>query len=181
MDRHLGHTTLGDTMARTTRVAATAAVVLVVTALSVPSFAADKATLPFVVSPGCVFCSFYHIDKGSLAVSSTTTPGANGVKFKFTLSGATAIAGAPPVNGAQFVLVLQLSVNGGPCETFTSPPFVMTNGKAKALFDGSTLLPNPIPEGGGSFSFCETGALMVDIVDGSAPARAGVRLGMDPD
>jgi len=168
-------------MARTTRVAAIATVLLVVAALSVPSFAADKASIPFVVSPACVFFTFYHIDKGSLTVSSTTAPGANGVKFKFTLSGATAISGGPPVNGAQFVLALQLSVDGGPCDTFASPPFVMTNGKAKAIFDGSTLVPNPIPEGGGSFSFCETGAFMVDIIDGSAPARAGVRLGIDPD
>jgi hypothetical protein len=73
------------------------------------------------------------------------------------------------------------SHGGGPCVSFASPPFEMVNGNAKAIFDGSSLTPQPIPEGGGSFFFCEVGAFMLDIIDGSAPARAGVRLGIDPD
>ena len=56
----------------------------------------------------------------------------------------------------------------------------MTSGKAKATFDGSTLTP-PIPEGAGSFFFCEIGAFILSTTDGSAPAIAGVRLGTDLD
>jgi len=166
-------------MDRPTRLAMTAPVTLVVLALSLSSFAADKASTTFVANPACGFCTFDSITKGSLTMSSTTAPGANGVKFKFSLSGATA-AGLP-INGAQFVLVLRLSVNGGPCDSFASPPFEMVNGKAKASFDGSSLTPQSIPEGGGSFFFCEAGAYLLDTIDGSAPARAGVRLGIDPD
>jgi len=157
----------------------TAPVTLVVLALSLSSFAADRASTTFVATPSCVFCTFDSITKGSLTMSSTTAPGANGVKFEFSLSGAT--SGGLPVNGAQFVLVLQLSFNGGPCNSFASPQFEMVNGKAKASFDGSSLTPQPIPEGGGSVFFCEAGAFLLDIIDGSAPARAGVRLGVDPN
>jgi hypothetical protein len=157
----------------------TATVTLVVLALSLTSFAADRASTTFVATPGCVFCTFDSITKGSLTMSSTTAPGAHGVKFKFSLSGAT--SGGLPINGAQFVLVLRLSINGGPCDSFASPPFEMANGKAKAIFDGSSLTPQPIPEGGGSFFFCDIGAFMLDIIDGSAPARAGVRLGIAPN
>jgi hypothetical protein len=157
----------------------TAAVTLVVLALSPTSFAADKASTAFVATPDCFSCTFDKLTKGKLTISSTTASGANGVKFKFSLSGATS-AGFP-INGAQFVLVLRLSFNGGPCDTFSSPPFEMVNGKAKASFDGSSLTPQPIPEGGGSFFFCEVGAFIIDLIEGSAPARAGVRLGVDPD
>jgi hypothetical protein len=166
-------------MARPTRLAMTAAATLVILALSLTSFAADKASTTFVANPACGLCTFDSITKGSLTMSSTTAPGANGVKFEFSLSGAT--SRGLPINGAQFVLVLQLSFNGGPCDSFASPPFEMVNGNAKAIFDGSSLTPQPIPEGGGSFFFCEVGAFMLDIIDGSAPARAGVRLGIDPD
>jgi hypothetical protein len=166
-------------MNRPTRLAVTAPVMFVVLALSLNSFAADKASTTFVANPSCVFCTFDSITKGSLTISSTTAPGANGVKFKFRLSGATS-AGLP-INGAQFVLALRLSFNGGPCDSFSSPPFEMVNGNAKASFNGSSLTPQPIPEGGGSVFFCEAGAYMVDLIDGSAPARAGVRLGIDPD
>jgi hypothetical protein len=166
-------------MARRNRLAMTAAVTLAVLTLSLASFAADKASTTFVANPACGFCTFDHITKGSLTMSSTTAPGANGVKFKFSLSGAT--SGGLPINGAQFVLVLPLSIDGGPCDSFASPPFEMVNGRAKAIFDGSSLTPQPISEGGGSLFFCEAGAYMVDIIDGSAPARAGVRLGIDPD
>ena len=166
-------------MARPTRFAMTAALVLVVLGLSRASFAADKASTTFVADPACLFCTFDSITKGSLTMSSTTARGANGVKFKFSLSGAT--SRGLPINGAQFVLVLRLSFNGGPCDSFTSPPFEMVNGKAKAIFDGASLTPQPIPEGGGSVFFCEVGAFMLDTIDGSAPARAGVRLGIDPD
>jgi hypothetical protein len=165
-------------MARPTRLAMTAAVTLVVLALSLTSSAADKASTTFVANPACGLCTFDSITKGSLTMSSATAPGANGVKFRFSLSGAT--SRGLPINGAQFVLVLRLSFNGGPCDSFASPPFEMVNGKAKAVFDGSSLTP-AIPEGGGSFFFCEVGAFMLDIIDGSAPARAGVRLGIDPD
>src|SRR4030095_16358996 len=166
-------------MARPPRLAMTAAVTLVVLALSLTSFAADKASTTFVANPACGLCTFDSFTKSNLTMSSTATPGANGVKFKFGLSGAT--ARGLPINGAQFVLVLRLSFNGGPCEPFASPPFEMMNGKAKASFDGLSLTPQPIPEDGGSFFFCEVGGLLVDIIDGSAPARAGVRLGIDPD
>ena len=165
-------------MDRPTRLAMTAPVTLVVVAFSLSSFAADKASTTFVANPACEICTFDSITKGSLTMSSTTAPGANGVKFKFSLSGAT--SRGFPVNGAQFVLGLQLSFNGGPCNSFASPPFEMVNGKAKASFDGSSLTPQPFPEGGGSVFFCEAWASMVDIVDGSTPARAGVRLGIDP-
>ena len=168
-------------MDRPTRLAITAPVTLVVLALSLNSFATDKASTTFVANPACVDlpCTFDSITKGSLTMSSTTAPGANGVKFEFSLSGAT--SRGLPVNGAQFVLALQLSFNGGPCNSFASPQFEMVNGKAKASFDGSSLTPQPIPEGGGSVFFCEAGAFLLDIIDGSAPARAGVRLGIDPD
>jgi len=166
-------------MDRPTRLAITAPVTLVVLALSLNSFATDKASTTFVANPACGICTFDSITKGSLTMSSTTAPGANGVKFEFSLSGAT--SGGLPVNGAQFVLALQLSFNGGPCNSFASPPFEMVNGKAKASFDGSSLTPQPIPQGGGSVFFCEAGVSMIDIIDGSAPARAGVRLGIDPD
>ena len=166
-------------MDRPTRLAMTAPVTLVVLALSLNSFAADRVSTTFVATPSCVFCTFDSITKGSLTMSSTTAPGAKGVKFKFSLSGAT--SRGFPVNGAQFVLALQLSFNGGPCDSFTSPPFEMVNGKARASFDGSSLTPQPIPEGAGSLFFCEAGAYMLDLVDGSAAARAGVRLGIDPD
>jgi hypothetical protein len=165
-------------MDRPTRLAMTAPVTLVVLALSLSSFAADRASTTFVATPSCVFCTFDSITKGSLTMSSTTARGANGVKFKFSVSGAT--SRGFPINGAQFVLALQLSFDGGPCDSFASPPFEMVNGNAQASFDGSSLTP-PIPEGGGSVFFCEAGASMVDIVDGSTPARAGVRLGIDPD
>lgn len=166
-------------MARTTRHAMAAGAMLVILALSPTSFAADKASTSFVVTPACMFCTFDHITKGNLTMSSTTSPGANGVKFKFSLSGAT--SGGLPIDGARFVLVLRLSFDGGPCGAFSSPPFEMVNGRAKAMFDGSSVAPQPIPEGAGSAFFCEAGAYMLDIVDGSSPARAGVRLGMDPD
>jgi hypothetical protein len=166
-------------MDRPTRLAMTAPVTLVVLALSLNSFAADRVSTTFVATPSCVFCTFDSITKGSLTMSSTTAPGAKGVKFKFSLSGAT--SRGFPVNGAQFVLALQLSFNGGLCDSFTSPPFEMVNGKARASFAGSSLTPQPIPEGAGSLFFCEAGAYMLDLVDGSAPARAGVRLGIDPD
>ena len=166
-------------MARPTRLAVPATVPLVVLALSLTSLAADRASTTFVATPACVLCTFDSITKGSLTMSSTTAPGANGVKFKFSLSGAT--SRGLPINGAQFVLALQLSFNGGPCESFASPQFEMVNGKAKATFDGSSLTPQPIPEGGGSVFFCEVGASVVDMIDGSTPARAGVRLGIDPD
>jgi hypothetical protein len=166
-------------MARSSLLAAIAASTLVGLALTCPSFAADKASISFVATPNCVFCTFDSITKGNLTVSSTNASGANGVKFKFSLSGAT--SGGLPINGARFVLVLRLSFNGGPCDTFASPPFEMVKGKAKAIFDGSTLTPQPIPEDAGSFFFCELGAYLHDIIDGSAPARAGVRLGVDPD
>src|SRR4030095_7648388 len=133
----------------------------------------------FVANPACGLCTFDSFTKSNLTMSSTTTPGANGVKFKFSLSGAT--SRGLPINGAQFVLVLRLSFNGGPCDSFASTPFEMMNGKVKAIFDGSSLTPQPIPEGGGSFFFCEVGAFVVDTIDGSAPARAGVPLGIDPD
>ena len=170
---------VGIPMARPARRAMTVAVVLAALSLSRTSFAADKASTTFVANPACGFCTFDTITKGKLTMSSTTAPGANGVKFKFSVSGASS-AGLP-INGAQFVLVLRLSFNGGPCGTFSSPPFEMVKGKAKASFDGSSLTPQPIPEGAGSFFFCEAGAFMLDIIDGSAPARAGVRLGADPD
>jgi hypothetical protein len=157
----------------------TAPVTLVVLALSLSSFAANRASTTFVATPSCVPCTFDSITKGNLTMSSTTAPGSNGVKFKFSLSGAT--SRGFPVNGAQFVLALQLSFNGGPCKGFASPPFEMVNGNAKASFDGSSLTPQPLPEDGGSVFFCEAGAFMLDIIDGSAPARAGVRLGIDPD
>ena len=166
-------------MDRPTRLAITAPVTLVVLALSLNSFAADKASTTFVANPACGICTFDSITKGSLTMSSTTALGANGVKSEFSLSGAT--SRGLPVNGAQFVLALQLSFNGGPCNAFASPPFEMVNGKAKASLDGSSLTPQPFPEGGGSVFFCEAGASMFDIIDGSAPARAGVRLGVDPD
>jgi hypothetical protein len=166
-------------MDRPTRLAMTAPVTLVVLALSLSSFAADRASTTFVATPSCVFCTFDSITKGSLTMSSTTARGANGVSFKFSVSGAT--SRGFPINGAQFVLVLQLSFDGGPCDSFASPPFEMVNGNAKPSFDGSSLTPQPIPEGGGSVFFCEAGAYMLDLIDGSAPARAGVRLGIDPD
>ena len=165
-------------MARSTHLVVIAVVAFVVPALSPSSFAADKVSMSFVPSPGCVFCTFDSLSKSNLTISSTTTPGANGVKFKFSVSGATSLG--HPVNGARFVLGLQLSTNGGPCNTYASPQFEMTNGKAKATFDGSSLTP-PFPESGGSFSLCEGGASMADTIDGSTPARAGVRLGVDPD
>jgi len=166
-------------MTRPTRFATTAAVTLVVVALSLtPVAGADKVSTSFVATPGCVFCTFDHITKGNLTVSSTTARGANGIKFKFSVSGAT--AGGLPINGASFILALRLSFNGGPCSTFSSPPFEMLRGKAKATFDGSSVNP-PIPEDGGTFFFCETGAFMVDLIEGSTPARAGLRLGVDPD
>jgi hypothetical protein len=176
---YLWATLWGGPMARPTRLAMTATVTLVVLALSLTSFAADKASTTFVADPGCIFCTFDSITKGSLTMSSATARGTNGVKFKFSLSGAT--SRGFPINGATFRLVLRLSFNGGPCDAFASPPFEMVNGKANAIFDGSSLTP-PIPEGGGSFFFfCEAGAFMMDMIDGSAPARAGVRLGIDPD
>src|SRR5262249_44901763 len=127
--------------------------------------------------PACRMCTLDSITKGSLTMSSTTAPGANGVKFKFSLSGAT--SRGLPVNGARFVLALQLSFNGGPCNSFASPPFEMVDGKAKASFHVSSLTPQPFPEGGGSVFFCEAGASMFDTIDGSTPALAGVRLGID--
>ena len=166
-------------MDRPAHLAIAAPVTFVVLALSFNSFAADRASTTFVANPACVFCTFDSITKGSLTMSSTTAPGANGVKFKFSLSGAT--SRGLPINGGQFVLALRLSSNGGPCDSFASPPFEMVNGNAKASFDGSSLTPQPFPEGGGSVFFCEAGAFMVDTIDGSAPARAGVRLGVDPD
>jgi hypothetical protein len=164
-------------MARRTRLTMTATAALAVLAHSAAS-AADKTTTSFVADPTCVFCTFDGLKKGSLTIASTTAPGANGLKGKFGLSGAT--KGGLPINGTQFVLVLRLSFNRGPCDSFSSPPFEMTNGKAKATFDGSTLTP-PIPEGAGSFFFCEVGASIHNTTDGSAPAIAGVRLGTDLD
>src|SRR5262249_58824846 len=110
-----------------------AQVTLVVLALSLNSFAADRVSTTFVATPSCVFCTFDSITKGSLTMSSTTAPGAKGVKFKFSLSEATSRGFT--VNGAQFVLALQLSFNGGPCNSFASPLFAMGNGDAKASAD----------------------------------------------
>src|SRR5262249_33006226 len=135
------HSGEGLPMDRPTHLGMAAPVTLVVLALSLSSFAADKASTTFVANPACGICTFDSITKGSLTMSSTTAPGANGVKFKFSLSGAT--SGGLPVNGAQFVLALQLSFNGGPCDSFASPVFEMVNGKAKAIFDGSSLTPQP--------------------------------------
>jgi hypothetical protein len=105
--------------------AMTAGTTLVVLALSLTSVAADKASTSFVVTPECMFCTFDHLTKGNLTMSSTSSPGANGVKFTFSLSGAT--SGGLPINGARFVLVLRLSFDGGPCGAFSSPPFEMVN------------------------------------------------------
>jgi len=165
-------------MDRPTHLGMAAPVTLVVLALSLSSFAADKATTTFVATPSCVPCTFDSLAKGSLTMSSTTAPGANGVKFKFSVSGAT--SRGFPINGAHFVLLLHLSFDGGPCDFFSTQPFEMVNGKAKASFDGSSLTPQPIPEGAGSLFFCDAGASLLDVIDGSTPARAGVRLGIDP-
>jgi len=164
-------------MARRTRLTLTATAALAVLAHSAAS-AADKATTSLVADPTCVFCTFDSLKKGSLTIASTNASGANGLKVKLSLSGAT--KGGLPVNGTQFILVLRLSFNRGPCDAFSSQPFEMTNGKAKTTFDGSTLTP-PIPEGAGSFFFCEIGAVIQNTIDGSAPAIAGVRLGTDLD
>ena len=101
-------------MARPSRLAMTAAFTLVVLALSRTSFAADKAITSFVADPTCVFCTFDSLDKGSLTIASTTAPGANGVKVKLSLSGAT--SRGFPINGTPFVLVLRLSFNRGPAK-----------------------------------------------------------------
>jgi hypothetical protein len=167
-------------MDRTTRRTMAAGTTFAILALSLPSFAADKISTSFVVSPNCILCTFDHITKGNLTMSSTTSAGANGVKFKFSLSGVTK-GGLPITSGSQFVLLLRLSVDGGPCDAFQSPQFEIVNGKAKVLFDGSSLVPQPIPEGATSVSFCEVGADLHDTINGSTPARAGLRLGTDPD
>src|SRR5262249_915953 len=112
---HLGHTTRGGMpMDRPARLAMTAPGTLAVLALSLSSFAAAHATTTFVATASCVPCTFDSLAKGSLTMSSTTAPGANGVKFKFSVSGAT--SRGFPINGAHFVLLLHLSFDGGPCD-----------------------------------------------------------------